>query len=138
MKAVRILHIDDDADDSFFLFDAIRKIVENPIYHFCTSANEAKALLLLGNFQPDVIFVDYQMPITNGIDFLLWLKSNALFEKIPVVVLATSERSEVMQHALAAGASFFFLKPTDLTAWSEIVLKPIKQLSDNQSVKDAM
>lgn len=138
MKSVRILHIDDDADDSYFLFDALSKVVDKPIYHFCTSANEAKSLLLLGNFLPDIIFVDYHMPITNGIDFLLWLKSNVLLEKIPVVVLATSERPEVMQHAFAAGASFFFLKPTDFVAWSEIVLKPLKRLSDDQSIKDAM
>lgn len=121
MKTVRVLHIDDDADDSYFLFDALSKVVDTPAYRFTTTASEAKCFLENGSFIPDVIFVDYYMPITNGIDFLLWIKQQPKLQEIPTIVLSTIEQQEVYDLAQAAGAQNFFLKPSDFNDWFNLV-----------------
>lgn len=62
---------------------------------------------------PDVILLDWNMPVMNGMNFLLALRSQYGAER-PIVMFCTTENglSNVKQ-ALEAGANEYIMKPFD-------------------------
>jgi len=75
---------------------------ENPI--------KAIAWLNEGNM-PDGIISDLNMPEMNGEEFLCYLKANALFSHIPVLILSSVESSSNRIRLFEEGAEDFILKP---------------------------
>jgi len=62
---------------------------------------------------PDVILLDWNMPLMTGIDFLRSLRSMK-DGSIPTVILCTSESDiEHIREALDAGANEYMIKPFD-------------------------
>lgn len=76
--------------------------LENPI--------RAIQWLSEGNF-PDLIISDIRMPFMTGSEFLYYLKGNALFKEIPVVMLSSEESTTERINLLNAGAEDYILKP---------------------------
>ena len=58
-----------------------------------------------------LIISDIRMPRMNGSEFLHYLKGNALFRHIPVVMLSSEESTTERINLLEAGAEDFILKP---------------------------
>ncbi|WHS51258.1 response regulator transcription factor [Rothia sp. SD9660Na] len=73
--------------------------------------NGAEALELAASVRPDVVLMDVQMPVMDGIT-----ATAALTEQLPgtaVLILTTFEREDYLFSALQAGASGFLLKTSD-------------------------
>ena len=69
---MRVLLIDDDVDEHEMFSLALRNYNRNIV---CITANSwGESSSLLKNFHPDVIFLDMNMPETNGIDSLKKIK----------------------------------------------------------------
>jgi len=65
---IRVLLIDDDVDEHEVFSSALKNYSSNII---CITANSwAESDTLLKHFRPDVVFIDMNMPITNGINSL--------------------------------------------------------------------
>lgn len=60
---------------------------------------------------PALIISDIRMPKMTGSEFLHFLKSNALFRHIPVVMLSSEESTTERINLLNAGAEDYILKP---------------------------
>jgi len=75
---------------------------ENPI--------KAIAWLQEGNI-PDLIISDIRMPEMRGDEFLHYVKSNALFSLIPVIMLSSEESTSERIRLLEEGADDYILKP---------------------------
>jgi CheY-like chemotaxis protein len=60
---------------------------------------------------PALIFLDVNMPVMNGLDFLGHLKGQGLLDNTKVVIVSTEGRSEDVQRGLDAGATAYVLKP---------------------------
>jgi len=63
------------------------------------------ALQVLATFVPDLILLDVRMPKMDGISFLRHMRSDAQYERIPVVIvtgeeLTSAERQELAQHSM--------------------------------------
>ncbi len=61
--------------------------------------------------EPALIISDIRMPKMTGGEFLHYLKSNALFKHIPVVMLSSEESTTERINLLNAGAEDYILKP---------------------------
>ncbi len=112
--AKRILLVDDDADDQLYFRDAIselRKKVE------CVIGNNGKeAQVQIGNPPPpDIIFLDLNMPLMNGYEFLDFLKKEEAYKNIPVVIFTTSSEPQDVARVRQMGAHLFFTKPTNFS-----------------------
>ena len=82
---------------------------ENELIYF---ENPVQAINWLneGN-EPALIISDIRMPQMSGSEFLAYLKENALFKDIPVVMLTSEESSTERIRLLEAGAEDYILKP---------------------------
>lgn len=73
--------------------------------------------------QPDLVLMDINMPVQDGITSLKQLRENPTTKHIPVIMVST--RSE-MQHVAACqalGCADFVYKPIDRTALIEAILR---------------
>lgn len=59
----------------------------------------------------DLILTDINMPEMDGITYIKELKSDEVLSSIPVIVISTEGRDEVVKEALSLGASDYITKP---------------------------
>lgn len=100
-------------DDSAFMRKLITDLLsESPRLHVVgTARNGADAIKKIKELKPDVVTMDVEMPILNGLEALkIIMKENPL----PVVMLSstTKEGAENTLHAIQLGAIDFITKPS--------------------------
>ncbi len=117
----RILLIDDDADDQELFQLALDKIDQNIQCKVMASAKEALRFLEEESVTADLIFLDLNMPLMTGQQFLSELKKRPNLCEIPIVVLSTSSDKETIEQAKSLGAMKFFTKPSDFNELKEII-----------------
>lgn len=59
----------------------------------------------------DVMLVDWNMPVMNGLEFLRTVRADAAFDGVPVVVVTTESDVGRVAAALDAGATEYVMKP---------------------------
>lgn len=120
MKYQRILLIDDDEDDHEIFAAAIGKV---GAFEYVTLNNARMALdkLISGAVKADVIFLDLNMPIMNGPQFLGEIKQQERLRDIPVVILSTSSEQTAVAQARALGAQHFLSKPDKFEDWIAVL-----------------
>ncbi|MGM0587743.1 MAG: response regulator [Bacteroidota bacterium] len=59
----------------------------------------------------DLILTDINMPEMDGITYIKELKGDEVLSSIPVIVISTEGRDEVVKEALSLGASDYITKP---------------------------
>jgi DNA-binding NarL/FixJ family response regulator len=102
---LRVLLVDDHAMvRSGF---ALMLSVEDDVEVVGEAANGAEAVVVARATRPDVVLMDVQMPVLDGIEATRRLVAEDLGK---VVILTTFDRDDYLFDALAAGASGFLLK----------------------------
>ena len=103
----RILIVDDKAT-----IGKVLSIYLGGNYELEYCENPIKALNLLSRgYEPDLIISDIRMPEMSGADFLIYLKENALYKHIPVIMLSSEDSTTERIRLLQAGAEDYILKP---------------------------
>jgi two-component system chemotaxis response regulator CheY len=59
----------------------------------------------------NLILVDINMPVMNGLDFIRKIKETGKYEHIPIVIVSTEGREEDTQRGIALGARGYVKKP---------------------------
>jgi len=120
MKYKDILLIDDDEDDCEIFLFAIQKVSGERNYTTRNHAAKALQQLETNQLQPDLIFLDLNMPVMNGVQLLSEIKKNARLKEIPVIILTTSSQPELVDQTKALGAHDFVTKPSDFADFVKI------------------
>ncbi|HOZ86390.1 MAG TPA: response regulator [Bacteroidia bacterium] len=71
--------------------------------------------------QPDLIFLDLNMPLLDGYGALTQIRSNLMFKDLPIYVLSTSGFEYDHKKSKQLGANDFFTKPTRLPELKDII-----------------
>lgn len=107
MPPLSILLVEDDDIDAMKLSRAIsRAQVETGEIRICKYAEEA--LRMLDIWTPGCIFLDYQLPKTNGLELLKTVKERA--PHLPVIVLTSYGDERLAVEMMKAGALDYFPK----------------------------
>jgi two-component system chemotaxis response regulator CheY len=76
------------------------------------------------NSVPDIVMLDWNMPVMDGITCLRALRAAKLPRRPTVVMCTTENQLPKIQQALAAGADEYIMKPFD----REVLLEKLTQL----------
>ena len=108
----RFLVIDDDMDDRELFTEALASVDPVIVCDQATDGAEALQRLTAKEIgQPDIIFLDINMPVMNGWQFLTRLKKDDIYKDIPVIVYSTSSNLKDKRIADDLGALCFITKP---------------------------
>jgi len=112
MARIRVLVVDDSVVVRKLVTDVLATDPEVEIVG--TAANGRIALAKILQLNPDIITLDIEMPVMNGIETLRELR--VLHPKLPVIMFSTlSERgAAVTLEALSLGASDYVTKPSNV------------------------
>ena len=103
-------------DDSDVIRKVARRILERMNFEITEAENGQQAIEQCKARVPDVVLVDWMMPVMSGIEFLGALRLAKLDRK-PFVVYCTTEHDPAdITKAMSAGADDFILKPFDREA----------------------
>ena len=113
-KQLNILLADDDEDDQYLFSMAVEKGFEQAKV---TTAGDGQALMKIlkeaTKKQPDIIFLDLNMPRKNGKECLEEIRANKNLAKIPVVIYSTSVSKIDVDETYKSGANLYLEKPSD-------------------------
>jgi CheY-like chemotaxis protein len=112
-KTQHILVADDDEDDRMLFEEVIKDLPY--LIHLTTAkdGDETIKILLQLTELPDVLFLDLNMPIKNGLDCLTEIKKTKKIKSIPVIIFSTSSYPGAVNEAYEAGAHLYIRKPND-------------------------
>lgn len=132
---ITFLLADDDSDDKTLFCEALSEIDPKIVCHTAGDGKEALTILSEKKVdQPDIIFLDINMPVMDGWQCLGRLKENPNYKDIPVIMYSTSSYQRDIDLALSSGAFCFLTKPSDYRELKSIlnliVKTPMNSLSD--------
>ena len=100
-------------DDSKVIRKVARHILETLDFEVSEAADGREALDSCLNSVPDVILLDWNMPVMSGMDFLRALRETALASRPKVVFCTTENGMAYIRAAIEAGADEYVMKPFD-------------------------
>ncbi len=101
-----------------------RKIMQELGFETRESADGQEALDSCINDLPDAVLLDWNMPVMDGLEFLIEMRKLPGGDA-PIVVFCTTENDiEHIQKAIEAGANEYIMKPFD----SEIIQAKFSQV----------
>lgn len=129
-----IMVVEDNDDDCIATMRAFKKAnLHNPVRR-CTNGDQALDYLFRrGEFsapdaapRPSIILLDLNLPGTDGRSVLHTIKAEPELQKIPVIVLTTSNAEQDIEQCYAAGANSYVQKPVDFEGF----IRAIARLSE--------
>jgi two-component system chemotaxis response regulator CheY len=100
-------------DDSRVVRSVARRFIEAMGFAVEEADDGQPAVTVCEQRMPDVILLDWNMPVKSGIEFLRELRQTQGGDA-PVVVFCTTENDvQHIQEAIGAGANEYIMKPFD-------------------------
>ena len=125
MKQLRVIVVDDEADGIATLSKLLRlNCPEAEIIATCNNAETAEQQIKA--LQPDVVFLDIQMPGKSGIEMLADMQERK-FE-----IIFVTAHNEYMLQALQFSAADYLLKPVD----EDRLVEAVNRVKDRVEQKD--
>ncbi|MFZ4125039.1 MAG: response regulator [Rickettsiales bacterium] len=112
-------------DDSKIVRKVMSKIIQPLGYTTLEAENGQEALnTLTSGTTVDLVMLDWNMPIMNGIECLKALRARTDINQPPVIFCTTENEFAKIQEAMMSGANEYVMKPFD----EEIIRGKLEQL----------
>ncbi|ACT93547.1 response regulator [Dyadobacter fermentans] len=108
---ITIFLADDDSDDVLFFQQALEEINLPHKLHIASNGQQLVEELISADSTPDIIFLDVNMPIKNGMETLSEVRK-ALVDPVPVIMLSTAASKALIESSQMLGASAYICKPS--------------------------
>ena len=108
----------EDYDDTRLL---LRKGLEGLGYSVLEATNGQEAVDIAGREHPDLILMDLDLPILDGIAATQRIRQDANLETVPIVAVTAYPMSYTHVKAFAKGCNEYMAKPIDMTELANLV-----------------
>ena len=99
-------------DDSNLVHSMYRQMLNKYDCEFLDAMNGMEALKLVEQENDiDLILLDVDMPVMNGLRFLEQYKGNPSGAQIPIIVISTLGKEKDIKRGLELGAAGYIIKP---------------------------
>jgi CheY-like chemotaxis protein len=121
---VEILLAEDNAEDAEMTMRALRRNnLANKLRWVKDGAEALDYLFAQNTRPPKLVLLDIKMPKVDGIEVLRRLKADAATQKIPVVVMTSSNEERDVVESYRLGVNSYIVKPVQFDAFLETVAK---------------
>ncbi|MBQ4493624.1 MAG: response regulator [Elusimicrobiaceae bacterium] len=135
------------AEDNQIIRDNIAEAFLKRGFEVLTSPNGKMAVHTALNYHPDIIIMDYHMPILNGFEAVAKIRQYPSCTNIPIIILTSDEEKDTKMEGLSLDIDEFLTKPTDeeeIVARVQLLIKrsmqkidsnPLTKLPGNPSIQ---
>ncbi|MCK0192074.1 response regulator [Arenibacter sp. F20364] len=126
-KTIKIYLADDDEDDRMLFSEALDAL---PIK--CEIRNFKDGIYLMGQLMvketvlPDIVFLDINMPLMDGVASLKKIRETERISQLPVIIYSTSFVKEEVEKYHHMGANCYLKKPTSFNQLKTLLYKCIR------------
>lgn len=124
-KVMDIFLAEDNNDDIFLIKLALDEYFTN---NGLLIANNGKTAIKMFNELitqnkklPDLVILDINLPMINGLEVLKEIKSKDLTKSIPTVVFTSSDSTTDMSYSYQNGADLYIKKPNNINDFKKII-----------------
>ena len=119
---IYIMLADDDEDDRMFFTDAFNELKITTKVQTCNDGVELMDYLKKeDSILPNVLFLDLNMPMKNGIECLHEIKADKRFDDIVIAIYSTSSSEEHIEETFISGANIYIKKPNDFNELKKVL-----------------
>ena len=122
MTAKQVLVVEDNAVNRRL----VQFLLKSQGYEVWEATNASEAFAMLAKRRPDVILMDIQLPVMDGLTATRKLKADPTTRDIPVVAVTSYAMKGDEAMALEAGCSAYVTKPIDKTLFLETVARMLE------------
>jgi two-component system, chemotaxis family, chemotaxis protein CheY len=101
------------ADDSRLIRGIIEKTAASIGFEAVQAGNgeEAMNILEADGQEINLVLLDWNMPVLNGIEVIKKMRGDDRFKRIPVLMISTESEEDRIKEAMNAGAQGYLTKP---------------------------
>ncbi len=118
----RVLIVEDSATMRSLLASSLEELGGE--LEVCEAASGFEALRILPRDAFDLIVTDINMPDINGLELVSFVKSNASYRAIPLIIISTEGSERDRAKGLELGADAYLVKPFE----PEALLRVVREL----------
>ncbi len=107
----KILCVEDDDDGAFML----KQRLQRKGFDVVIAVNGEEGIAMAQSEQPDLILMDIDLPVINGLDATRQIKGASETGSIPIIALTAHAMIGDREKALKAGCDDFDTKPVNLS-----------------------
>lgn len=127
MNKLKILLVDDDEDDRQFFADALDNLDMNTDLVELEDGKACIEYLYKEKADaPDLIFLDLNMPIMNGLDCLEKIRESPDLKDVIVAIYSTSSSEKDIEATFTKGANIYIKKPSSFKDLRNSLIQVIK------------
>jgi len=120
-------------DDQKIFREGLKMIISQDVYievvGLCENGQEAVKMIPI--YKPDIVLMDIQMPIMNGVEAVKRIKDD--YDDIDVIMLTTFHNDHYITDAIRAGALGYLLKDTEIS----IIIDAIRTVHQGGALMDS-
>jgi CheY-like chemotaxis protein len=106
-------------DDEFGIAELFEAILQDEGHRVLTASNGRHGLEVLAKERPDVVFLDYMMPVMDGANMLRRMTADQKLQHIPVVMMSSIAEAAVAERC--SGYVKFMRKPFNVSQVTDVV-----------------
>jgi two-component system, chemotaxis family, chemotaxis protein CheY len=107
MDTLKILCV----DDSRMVQALIARALDSYDVSLILTSNGEEGYAALHGESPDLILLDYKMPLLSGIEFLERMRRELVFRDTPVIMITSERTPEMVANIVRAGVNDYIVKP---------------------------
>ena len=118
---------DDDEDDRMLFEEAIKQLaIKTQLALFKDGQELMDFLFRPGIVQPNLIFLDLNMPIKNGMQCLQEIRQNNVLKDLIIAIYSTSSSEQDIEETFVNGANIYINKPASFGKLKEVIEKVLQ------------
>ena len=115
---LKVLVVEDYEDMSL----AMRLALEGRGYHIIEASNGEQAVELAARERPDVILMDLQLPVLDGLAATERIRAHPELGNAIIIAVTAHNEGDYRARALAAGCNAFASKPIDFEWLNDLII----------------
>jgi CheY-like chemotaxis protein len=121
LQTKKIVIADDDADDCLLFQDVLEDLNIKTDLVIIANGRQLLDYLFEKEDMPELIFLDMNMPLIDGMEALIEIRKCARLQNVPIVIFSTSSHNQIVIDVYKAGANLFIRKPDSFEKMRKIL-----------------
>ncbi|MDX2481670.1 MAG: response regulator [Desulfuromusa sp.] len=118
MYTAKVLVVDDSPTMRQFIVFALQRL---PGLQIDEAGDGVAALKQLSSEKYDLLLTDINMPMMDGLKLVGLIRNDAIYVKLPIIVITTEGSEVTRERAIAIGANEYITKPLQTARLIEVV-----------------